>query len=155
MAKNIDSTPTRDAEFDPDELTDGFEEDSEPLDDLDNLDPASDPAVDSDDLAPEPVLTTDDQLEPPPEEDSDDDSDDDDSEPALDDILLKVVRPESILDDPYDEESPDEGEDPGLADLSLVVEPIQPDEFRCKSCRLLKRNSQLADKTKMLCRDCV
>jgi len=35
------------------------------------------------------------------------------------------------------------------------VVPQQPTEFVCKSCYLVKHRSQLADKRKMFCRDCV
>src|SRR5665213_207591 len=52
-----------------------------------------------------------------------------------------------------DEEAPLEV-DPTL-DTTEAILPKQDDEFRCKSCRLLKKTSQLADKASMLCRDCV
>ena len=58
----------------------------------------------------------------------------------------------------------EEDEDEVLLDLgrgdetseSLVekVIPPQPNEFTCRSCYLLKHQSQLVDKKKMLCRDC-
>jgi hypothetical protein len=38
-------------------------------------------------------------------------------------------------------------------DSSRIV-PIQSSEFMCKRCFLVKHRSQLADKKKMLCRDC-
>ena len=38
------------------------------------------------------------------------------------------------------------------ADARVV--PIQETEFTCKNCFLVKHRSQLADKKKMLCRDC-
>ena len=40
-------------------------------------------------------------------------------------------------------------------DQNETVLPQQDDEFRCSSCRLLKKNSQLADKKQQLCRDCI
>jgi hypothetical protein len=40
-------------------------------------------------------------------------------------------------------------------DPAETILPKQDDEFRCDSCRLLKKTSQLADRDKMLCRDCV
>ena len=55
----------------------------------------------------------------------------------------------------------DEPEDEELADVDDRSEetervlPKQPDEFVCRSCFLVKHPSQLADKKKMLCRDCV
>jgi hypothetical protein len=33
--------------------------------------------------------------------------------------------------------------------------PKQPGEFVCQSCFLVKHQSQLADKERQLCRDCV
>ena len=41
------------------------------------------------------------------------------------------------------------------SELTERVLPKQPDEFVCRSCFLVKHPSQLADKKKMLCRDCV
>lgn len=38
--------------------------------------------------------------------------------------------------------------------LDTRVVPIQAGEFICKKCYLVKHRSQLADKKKMLCRDC-
>jgi hypothetical protein len=38
--------------------------------------------------------------------------------------------------------------------LEARVVPIQATEFTCKRCFLVKHRSQLADKKKMLCRDC-
>ena len=34
------------------------------------------------------------------------------------------------------------------------VVPIQPTEFMCTNCFLVKHRSQLADKKRMRCRDC-
>ena len=39
-------------------------------------------------------------------------------------------------------------------DSSRIV-PIQSSEFMCKRCFLVKHRSQLKDKTRQLCRDCV
>jgi len=38
--------------------------------------------------------------------------------------------------------------------LEARVVPIQASEFTCSNCFLVKHRSQLADKKKMLCRDC-
>jgi hypothetical protein len=38
--------------------------------------------------------------------------------------------------------------------LEARVVPMQSTEFMCKRCFLVKHRSQLADKKKMLCRDC-
>ena len=39
-------------------------------------------------------------------------------------------------------------------DPDARVIPMQATEFMCKNCYLVKHRSQLADKRKMLCRDC-
>ncbi|MEA2521767.1 MAG: hypothetical protein QOI81_1413 [Actinomycetota bacterium] len=41
-----------------------------------------------------------------------------------------------------------------LEPVDTKVVPIQATEFVCKKCYLVKHRSQLADKKKMLCRDC-
>jgi hypothetical protein len=41
-----------------------------------------------------------------------------------------------------------------LEPLDARVIPIQSTEFVCKNCYLVKHRSQLADKRRMLCRDC-
>jgi hypothetical protein len=38
--------------------------------------------------------------------------------------------------------------------IEARVVPMQSTEFMCKRCFLVKHRSQLADKKKMLCRDC-
>lgn len=60
-----------------------------------------------------------------------------------------------------EEEAEDEDEpvvaltkDERLEPLETRVEPIQSTEFVCKKCFLVKHRSQLADKKRMLCRDC-
>ena len=58
----------------------------------------------------------------------------------------------------------DESEDEGIIStgreervetLAVKVVPQQPTEFVCKNCYLVKHRSQLADKKRMFCRDCV
>jgi hypothetical protein len=75
--------------------------------------------------------------------------DDDDDE--LDVILKERLV---VVDDEEDEEeeAPD-SEDRGEG--SLRVLPKQPGEFVCRSCFLVKSQTQLADKKRLLCRDCV
>jgi Domain of unknown function (DUF4193) len=46
------------------------------------------------------------------------------------------------------------GRDERLEPLDARVVPIQATEFTCKRCFLVKHRSQLADKKRMLCRDC-
>jgi hypothetical protein len=83
------------------------------------------------------------------EEDDDEEPDDEDVEASLDVILKErlVVEDEPEDDEPTDVEDRSEG--------SERVLPKQPDEFVCRSCFLVKHPSQLADKKKLLCRDCV
>jgi hypothetical protein len=38
--------------------------------------------------------------------------------------------------------------------LPIKVLPQQTNEFTCRNCFLVKHKSQLADKKKMICRDC-
>ena len=44
--------------------------------------------------------------------------------------------------------------DERLEPLDTRIVPMQASEFMCKRCFLVKHRSQLADKKKMLCRDC-
>ena len=61
-----------------------------------------------------------------------------------------------------EEEEADEEEDATVAltrderlePVETRVVPIQSTEFVCKNCFLIKHRSQLADKKRMLCRDC-
>ena len=45
------------------------------------------------------------------------------------------------------------GDDKTEALIEKVIPP-QANEFTCRNCFLVKHRSQLADKKKMLCRDC-
>lgn len=45
--------------------------------------------------------------------------------------------------------------DDRVESLSVRATPPQADEFICASCRLVKKKSQLADRKRRLCRDCV
>lgn len=85
------------------------------------------------------------------EEDDEDELDDDDVEASLDVILKERLVVED--DDDEDEDEPADAED--RSDGNLRVLPKQPGEFVCQSCFLVKSESQLADRKRMLCRDCV
>jgi hypothetical protein len=74
-----------------------------------------------------------------------------DVELALDEVLAETIRRTTAPED--DDDGPIEV-DPLVDPLEAIL-PKQDDEFRCKSCRLLKKMSQLADPDKTLCRDCV
>ena len=73
-----------------------------------------------------------------------------DVEASLDTILKERLVVEEVEDD---EETP-EPEDRSGDGVERVL-PKQPGEFVCRSCFLVKHGNQLADKKKMLCRDCV
>ena len=96
--------------------------------------------VEGEDLIPEVVVVEDDDL-----------IDDADIELALDEVLAETIRRTSTPED--DDEAP--GEVDTSIELAEVILPKQDDEFRCSSCRLLKKMSQLADSERTLCRDCV
>src|ERR1035438_4160546 len=85
------------------------------------------------------------------EDEDDEDLDDDDIEASLDVILKERLV---VVDDEEDEEeeAPDSEE---RGEGSLRVLPKQPGEFVCRSCFLVKSQTQLADKKRILCRDCV
>ncbi len=85
----------------------------------------------------------------PEDEEEEEEPEDEDVEASLDVILKErlVVEDEPEDDEATDQEDKTEGNERVL--------PKQPDEFVCRSCFLVKHPSQLADKKKMLCRDCV
>ena len=84
------------------------------------------------------------------DEEEEEEPDDEDVEASLDTILKERLVVEEVEDD---EETP-EPEDRGGDGVERVL-PKQPGEFVCRSCFLVKHGNQLADKKKMLCRDCV
>ena len=103
----------------------------------------------------------------------DDDSDDDDDgeaapEPATRTTEGEGAEVESSLEEllakregrPAEEEDEDDsmlamGRDERLEPLAVKVVPPTDKEFVCKNCHLVKHRSQLADRDRMLCRDCV
>ena len=150
--------------FDEEELAEGFDEevlgdDIDIIDDVDDLD--VDVIADVEDVVEESA--TDDGVDPDDEvdeeapvlaavaEEEDDLADDADVELALDEVLAETIRRTTTPED--DDDGPIEV-DPLVDPLEAIL-PKQDDEFRCKSCRLLKKMSQLADPDKTLCRDCV
>ncbi|HEV3188742.1 MAG TPA: DUF4193 family protein [Acidimicrobiales bacterium] len=151
MASEVDS----DEVFDEEELADGFDEEivsEEELEDV--VDAIDDDEADDVDEVAVVALVEDDEVVPVAAvvvEDDDDVVDDADVELALDEVLAETILRTSVPED--DDEAPLEV-DPTL-DTTEAILPKQDDEFRCKSCRLLKKTSQLADKASMLCRDCV
>ncbi len=84
------------------------------------------------------------------EEEDEEEPDDEDVEASLDTILKERLVVEEVEDD---EDTPEPEDRTG--DGTERVLPKQPGEFVCRSCFLVKHPNQLADRKKMLCRDCV
>jgi hypothetical protein len=101
--------------------------------------------------------------------DLEDDDEDEDSEREVDveeveqaDASLDEIYAKKPEDRPVPEEEEDEesiltlGREERLETLSVKVVPPDPNkEFTCRKCYLVKHRSQLADKKRMYCRDCV
>ena len=139
-----------DETFDEEELSDGFDEVAgEDIDSEDVLVAEGDEVVAVDDEVEEAVEEV--TVVPLPVEE-DDVVDDADIELALDEVLAETILRTSTVDDDEDDMPIETVVDPEGAETIL---PKQDDEFRCKSCRLLKKTTQLADKKNSLCRDCV
>jgi hypothetical protein len=128
--------------FDEEELVDGFDEEVVGEEELEDADTEGDDVIEVDD---EEILV---EVAVPEEEE--DVADDADVELALDEVLAETIRRTSTPEDDDEIVEVDTTIDP-----AETILPKQDDEFRCDSCRLLKKTSQLADKGKMLCRDCV
>lgn len=74
---------------------------------------------------------------------------------SIQDLLVKQeARAEEEEAEDDDEPVVALTKDERLEPLETRVEPIQSTEFVCKKCFLVKHRSQLADKKRMLCRDC-
>ena len=147
MSSNSDA----DEVFDEEELAEGFDEEivGAEIDDAEGVDVED--LVDDED---EDVAIELDEDETPAEAvivDDEDIADDADVELALDEVLAESIRRTTTPEDDDDLV----GEVDPTAELVEAILPKQDDEFRCASCRLLKKTSQLADGSKMLCRDCV
>jgi hypothetical protein len=77
-------------------------------------------------------------------------------EASLDELIAKKAdRPSTAEDDEEDEEAlVNLGRDDARESLSTKVLPVQDNEFICTRCYLVKHRSQLADRRRVLCRDC-
>ncbi len=144
------ATDENDETFDEGELADGFDEVA--VEDLDGDDVLStaveEPAIGDDD---EEEVIEEVTIVPLPVEE-DDVVDDADVELALDEVLAETILRTSTPEEDEDDTPIETVPDPEGAETIL---PKQDDEFRCKSCRLLKKTTQLADKKNSLCRDCI
>jgi hypothetical protein len=100
--------------------------------------PVVDPAVEEveEDDDEDDVVDLDEELHP------------DDVEEALD-VVLRERTVAAGLEGDDDEEEPDE---PGEGGTKIV--PRRENEFLCRSCFLVLPRHQLADETRMICRDC-
>lgn len=77
-------------------------------------------------------------------------------ETSLEEILAKRGEGEAEPGESEDESVLAVGrDDERVEPLAVKVIPQQPTEFVCKKCFLVKHRSQLADKKRMFCRDCV
>jgi hypothetical protein len=145
-----------DEALDDDDLDVDLDEDA--LEDLEDDDPLdADTVVDDEDeeaadaieiLTPSPAAVVEKSGEAEDEEEEEE-PEDEDVEASLDVILKERLV---VEDEPEDEEATDQED---KTEGNERVLPKQPDEFVCRSCFLVKHPSQLADKKKMLCRDCV
>jgi len=163
MPQDLDEVDEPDvlADDDLDDLADDIIDPEEDLDEV-VLDDGVD-AVDEDDVDAVDDITLDEVVVPgvttakavpaageDTDEEDEDDEDDEDVEASLDMILkerLVVEEPEEDEDDVLEADDRSDG-------VERVL-PKQPDEFVCRSCFLVKHPSQLADKERLLCRDCV
>ena len=75
---------------------------------------------------------------------------------SIQDVLEKQEardEEDDVEDEPLAAVATTRGEE-RLEPLDARVIPMQSTEFICKNCYLVKHRSQLADKRRMLCRDC-
>ncbi|HVM11047.1 MAG TPA: DUF4193 family protein [Actinomycetota bacterium] len=79
-----------------------------------------------------------------------------DVESSLDELLAKREKTESEAspDATIEEAIPPSSREERVETLTVKVVPQQPTEFTCRNCFLVKHRSQLANKKRMLCRDC-
>jgi hypothetical protein len=90
-----------------------------------------------------------------PEEEDDDDVVDLDEELHPDDVeeaLDVVLRERTVAAGLEGEEDDDEPDEPGEGGTKIV--PRRENEFLCRSCFLVLPRHQLADESRMICRDC-
>lgn len=130
---------TLDEDLDEDDLTSGLDDDE---------------FEEEDDLVAEDVELEDEKVE---DEDEEDDHDDETAE-ALEELenqelqLLDEEANEAMLVDEVAELRAMRREE---LTLNVDAQSQKDDEFVCQSCFMVKRTSQLANKRKMICFDCV
>mgnify|MGYP003411028104 CR=1 FL=1 len=143
-----------------DDVDDDFDDDIDDEDVIDDDDLLVDELdVDATELIDEEDEEDDESGVVPEAEASEDDEDDvldleeelhpDDVEAPLDALLAERVTAGALEDE-------DDDEAPLIGDSGTTkVIPRRESEFHCSSCFLVLPNHMLADKKKMLCRDCV
>lgn len=115
-----------------------------------------------DEERPDAELEDEDDLEDIDEDESEElpPQDDEEDEGALEELLAH--RPSARR---TNGDSDEDGEDilsfipepdlPNVDPPPAKLRPVKAQEFVCSKCRLVKKRSQLADRKRMLCRDCV
>jgi hypothetical protein len=76
------------------------------------------------------------------------------AEASLDEILAKKEEAAAPEEEGEEESVLSAAGSDRVETLTVKVVPPQPTEFVCKKCFLVKHRSQLADKKRMICRDC-
>jgi hypothetical protein len=77
------------------------------------------------------------------------------AEASLDELIAKKADEPAPEEESEEESMLETGREEKVEALSVKVVPQQATEFVCKSCFLVKHRSQLADKKRMYCVDCV
>lgn len=98
------------------------------------------------------------EIKEPGDDDNEDKSDSsssgDGEEASFEEFLSKAKGP-SDSDEEEEDTVLELTREERLESLSIRAAPKQANEFICSSCRLVKHQSQMADRTRELCRDCV
>lgn len=129
------------------DLDEDFDDDDILVDDIDEHDDI-DKMLEVGAIEPKPAVLRSEE----DEEEEEEEEEEEDVEASLDDILKERLV---VLDEDEEEEEEELEDSDYRSDIALRVLPKQPDEFVCQSCFLVKNRSQLADKDKLFCRDCI
>ena len=142
-----DDLDDEDLDLEPEDLTE------EDLEDEDLEEPDDDEeAVEEADEESETATSSEEEEDFEEEEEEDND----DVEASLDVILKsRLVVSDDEEEEEEEEEDEDEPDGDERGEAATRVLPKQPGEFVCQSCFLVKNQSQLADRERQLCRDCV
>ena len=123
---------------------------------LDDDDDVDDPLVDVEGVVIPPVVgLVPAAVEPVVEEEEEDEIVDLDEELHPDDVeeaLDVVLRERTVAAGLEGDDDDDEPDEPGEGGTKIV--PRRENEFLCRSCFLVLPRHQLADETRMICRDC-